>query len=197
MPGMGAAPPPAAAAAGKKPSRRSRPVPPERYCRVRKAQAKLAAARATGRAGHRQGRAGRREGRGDRAEHHRPGLAADGDPQRQAAVLYNPQQVLSEDLLVIATELTDDRWGSTPIYGLVRADDDPRPKTPAALILLAHQAPRPPRRPPRTAGTPRKSRATGSSWRWPMPGTPRVWWRLDSPQTLSSGWLLSSTVPVA
>ena len=26
-------------------------------------------------------------------------------------------------------------------------------------------------------------------------GAPRVWWRLDSPQMLSSGWLLSSTVP--
>jgi hypothetical protein len=27
------------------------------------------------------------------------------------------------------------------------------------------------------------------------PGTPRVWWRLDSPQMLWSGWPLSSTVP--
>jgi len=26
-------------------------------------------------------------------------------------------------------------------------------------------------------------------------GTPRVWWRLDSPQMLWSGWPLSSTVP--
>jgi hypothetical protein len=26
-------------------------------------------------------------------------------------------------------------------------------------------------------------------------GAPRVWWRLDSPQMLWSGWLLSSTVP--
>jgi hypothetical protein len=26
-------------------------------------------------------------------------------------------------------------------------------------------------------------------------GAPRVWWRLDSPQMLLSGWLLSSTVP--
>lgn len=27
------------------------------------------------------------------------------------------------------------------------------------------------------------------------PGAPRVWWRLDSPQMLWSGWPLSSTVP--
>jgi hypothetical protein len=27
------------------------------------------------------------------------------------------------------------------------------------------------------------------------PGAPRVWWRLDSPQMLWSGWSLSSTVP--
>ena len=26
-------------------------------------------------------------------------------------------------------------------------------------------------------------------------GAPRVWWRLDSPQMLWSGWPLSSTVP--
>ena len=28
-----------------------------------------------------------------------------------------------------------------------------------------------------------------------MTGAPRVWWRLDSPQMLWSGWPLSSTVP--
>ena len=29
----------------------------------------------------------------------------------------------------------------------------------------------------------------------PRRGAPRVWWRLDSPQMLWSGWPLSSTVP--
>jgi hypothetical protein len=36
------------------------------------------------------------------------------------------------------------------------------------------------------------ARALGYS---PVIGTPRVWWRLDSPQMLLSGWPLSSTVP--
>ena len=30
---------------------------------------------------------------------------------------------------------------------------------------------------------------------WALDGAPRVWWRLDSPQMLWSGWPLSSTVP--
>ena len=36
---------------------------------------------------------------------------------------------------------------------------------------------------------------TGQRWTRLAFGAPRVWWRLDSPQMLWSGWPLSSTVP--
>ena len=105
----------AAAAAGKKPGGRGRPVPPERYCRVRKAQAKLAAARA------RDAQAAARAARAAAKDAVIVRNITDPDSRLMATrngkqQCYNPQQVLSEDLLVIATELTDDRWGSTPIW---------------------------------------------------------------------------------
>jgi transposase len=126
----------AAAAAGKKPGGRGRPVPPEQYCRVRAAQAKVAAARV-------------REAEAARAA----GLAAakdavivrnitDPDSRLMATrdgsqQCYNPQQVVSEDLLVIATELTDDPTGMAWFEPMMAQAQD------AAALILAHQPPAP------------------------------------------------------
>jgi hypothetical protein len=126
----------AAAAAGKKPGGRGRPVPPEQYCRVRAAQAKVAAARV-------------REAEAARAA----GLAAakdavivrnitDPDSRLMATrdgsqQCYNPQQVVSEDLLVIATELTDDPTDMAWFEPMMAQAQD------AAALILAHQPPAP------------------------------------------------------
>ena len=123
-----------AAAAGKKPGGRGRPVPAEQYCRVRKAQAKLAAARVReAEAARKAAQAAARDavivrnitGPGSR-------LMATRNGKQQC---YNPQQVVSEDLLVIATELTDDptdmAW-----FELMMA-----PAEEAAALIRAHQPP--------------------------------------------------------
>ena len=82
---------------------------------------------------------------------------------------YNPQQVTSEDLLVIATELTDDPADMAWFEPMMAQAQD------AAALILAHQPPAPAPRshapPRRPAGTRRASRPAGSSWRWPTPGT--------------------------
>src|SRR5712664_1214976 len=125
-----------AAAAGKKPGGRGRPVPPEPYCRVRKARAKLAAARA-------------REAEDARAAAARDARDAvivrnitDPDSRLMATrngkqQCYNPQQVVSEDLLVIATELTDDPTDMAWFELMMAQAED------AAALILAHQPPAP------------------------------------------------------
>jgi hypothetical protein len=111
-------------------------VPPEQYCRVRAAQAKVAAARV-------------REAEAARAA----GLAAakdavivrnitDPDSRLMATrdgsqQCYNPQQVVSEDLLVIATELTDDPTDMAWFEPMMAQAQD------AAALILAHQPPAP------------------------------------------------------
>jgi transposase len=119
-----------AAAAGSKPG--GRPVPPEQYCRVRKAEAKLAAARA-------------REAAAARAAAERAArdavivrnitdpdsrLMATRDGKQQC---YNPQQVVSEDLLVIATELTDDPTDMAWFEEMMAQAEQ------AAALIRAHQ----------------------------------------------------------
>ena len=127
-------------------------------------RAKLAAARAREPRPPRQGRAGRRAGRGDRAEHHRPGLAADGRPATASQQCYNAQQVTSEDLLVIATELTDDPTDMAWFEPMMA-----QPQHAAALIEAHRPAPAPAHA--AAAGTRRAAAPAGSGWRWPMPGT--------------------------
>ena len=126
----------AAAAAGKKPGGRGRPVPPERYCRVRKAQAKLAAARA------RDAQAAARAARAAAKDAVIVRNITDPDSRLMATrngkqQCYNPQQVLSEDLLVIATELTDDPTDMAWFEPMMTQAED------AAALILAHQPPAP------------------------------------------------------
>ncbi len=122
----------AAAAAGKKPGGRGRPVPPEQYCRVRKAQAKLAAARVREAGAARKAKLAAAKDAVIVRNITDPGsrLMATRNGKQQC---YNPQQVTSEDLLVIATELTDDptdmAW-----FELMMAQAEE-----AAALILAHQ----------------------------------------------------------
>jgi transposase len=126
----------AAAAAGNKPGGRGRPVPPEQYCRVRRAREKLAAAR------DREARAARKAARKAAKDAvivrniTDPGsrLMATRDGKQQCC---NPQQVVSEDLLVIATELTDDPTGMAWFEPMMTRAQD------AAALILAHQPPVP------------------------------------------------------
>jgi transposase len=126
----------AAAAAGKKPGGRGRPVPPEQYCRVRKAQAKLAAARV------REAEAAARAAQAAAKDAvivrniTDPGsrLMATRNGSQQC---YNGQQVVSEDLLVIATELTDDPTDMAWFEPMMAQAQD------AAALILAHQPPAP------------------------------------------------------
>jgi transposase len=122
----------AAAAAGNKPGGRGRPVPPEQYCRVRRAREKLAAAR------DREARAARAAAKDAVIVRNitDPGsrLMATRDGKQQC---YNPQQVVSEDLLVIATELTDDPTDMAWFEPMMTRAQD------AAALILAHQPPVP------------------------------------------------------
>ncbi len=126
----------AAAAAGNKPGGRGRPVPPEQYCRVRRAREKLAAAR------DREARAARKAAQAAAKDAvivrniTDPGsrLMATRDGKQQC---YNPQQVVSEDLLVIATELTDDPTDMAWFEPMMTRAQD------AAALILAHQPPVP------------------------------------------------------
>jgi transposase len=119
-----------AAAAGARPGGRGRPVPPEQYCRVRKAQAKLAAARA------REAEAARKAAKDAVIVRN----ITDPDSRLMATrngwqQCYNPQQVVSEDLLVIATELTDDPTDMAWFEPMMAQAQD------AAALILAHQPP--------------------------------------------------------
>jgi transposase len=123
-----------AAAAGPRPG--GRPVPPERYCRVRRAQAKLAAARA------REGEAAARAAAAAARDAVIVRNITDPDSRLMATrngrqQCYNPQQVVSEDLLVIATELTGDPTGMAWFGPMMdRAGN-------AAALILAHRPPAP------------------------------------------------------
>ena len=126
----------AAAAAGKRPGGRGRPVPPEQYCRVRKAGEKLAAARAReAAAAEKAAQAAARDAvivrnitdPGSR-------LMATRNGKQQC---YNPQQVVSEDLLVIATELTDDPTDMAWFEPMMAQAED------AAALIAAHRPPAP------------------------------------------------------
>ena len=126
----------AAAAAGKKPGGRGRPVPPEQYCRVRKAQAKLAAARV------REAEAAARAAQAAAKDAVIVRNITDPDSRLMSTrngsqQCYNPQQVVSEDNLVIATELTDDPAGMAWFEPMMAQAQD------AAALILAHQPPAP------------------------------------------------------
>ncbi|HWM98531.1 MAG TPA: transposase [Streptosporangiaceae bacterium] len=122
----------AAAAAGKKPGGRGRPVPPEQYCRVRKAQAKLNAAwaREAG-AAVKAAQAAAKDAvivRNITDPDSRLMATRDGSQQ-----CYNPQQVVSQDLLVIATELTGDPTDMAWFEPMMAQAEE------AAALILAHQ----------------------------------------------------------
>jgi transposase len=126
----------AAAAAGLKPGRRGRPVPPEQYCRVRQAQAKLAAARV------RETQAAAKAAARDARDAVIVRNITDPDSRLMATrngkqQCYNPQQVTSGDLLVIATELTDDPTDMAWFEPMMAQAED------AAALILAHQPPAP------------------------------------------------------
>jgi transposase len=123
-------------AAGKTAGRRRRPVPPAAYCRVRKAGEKLAAAQAReAAAAQKAAQAAARDAvivrnitdPGSR-------LMATRNGKQQC---YNPQQVVSEDLLVIATELTDDPTDMAWLEPMMARAED------AAALIAAHQPPAP------------------------------------------------------
>ncbi len=126
----------AAAAAGARAGKGGRPVPPEQYCRVRKAEAKLAAARAR--------EAGAAEKAAAKAAKDAVIVRNVTDPDSRLMATregkqqcYNPQQVVSEDLLVIATELTDDPTDMAWFEEMMAQAEQ------AAALIRAHQPPPP------------------------------------------------------
>jgi transposase len=138
----------AAAAAGKKPGGRGRPVPAEQYCRVRKAQAQLAAARA------REAAAAARAAQAAARDAVIVRNITDPDSRLMATrngkqQCYNPQQVVSQDLLVIATELTDDPTDMAWFEPMMDQAQD------AAALILAHQPPAPAAPAPDSGDAPR------------------------------------------
>jgi len=138
----------AAAAAGKKPGGRGRPVPPGQYCRVRKAQAKLAAARV------REAEAARKAAQAAARDAVIVRNITDPDSRLMATrngsrQCYNPQQVVSEDLLVIATELTGDPTDMAWFEPMMAQAQD------AAALILAHRPPPPAAPAPDSGDAPR------------------------------------------
>ena len=112
-----------------------KPVPPGQYCRVREAQAKLAAARERGAKAAAKA-AARAQGAVIVRNITDPDsrLMATGNGKQQC---YNPQQVVSEDLLVIATELTDDPTDMAWFEPMMAQAQD------AAALIGAHRSPAP------------------------------------------------------
>jgi len=117
-------------AAGKTAGRRGRPAPPQAYCRVRKAEAKLTAAQA------------REAAAAEKAAQDAVIVRNITDPDSRLMATrngkqqcYNPQQVVSEDLLVIATELTDDPTDMAWFEPMMARAED------AAALIRAHQPP--------------------------------------------------------
>ena len=124
------------AAAGARPGGGGRPVPPEQYCRVRKAQAKLAAARV------REAGAARKATQDAAKDAVIVRNITDPDSRLMATrngkqQCCNPQQVVSEDLLVIAAELTDDPTDMAWFEPMMDQAQG------AAALILAHQPPAP------------------------------------------------------
>ena len=139
-----------------------RPVPPEQYCRVRKAQAKLAAARA------REAGAARKAAQAAAKDAVIVRNVTDPDSRLMATrngkqQCYNPQQVVSEDLLVIATELTDDPTDMAWFEPMMDQAQD------AAALILAHQPPA-----PRSARPGQRDRAGAGRCRVPVPAQPHL-----------------------
>ena len=135
------------AAAGARPGGGGRPVPPEQYCRVRKAQAKLAAARV------REAGAARKAAQAAGRDAVIVRNITDPDSRLMATrngkqQCYNPQQVVSADLLVIATELTDDPTDMAWFEPMMDQAQD------AAAVILAHQPPAPAAPAPASEDTP-------------------------------------------
>jgi transposase len=139
----------AAAAAGVKPGSRGRPVPPEQYCRVRAAEAKLAAARVRdAEAAARAAQAAARDAvivRNITDPDSRLMATRNGKQQ-----CYNGQQVTSEDLLVIATELTDDPTDMAWFEPMMAQAQQ------AAALILACQPPAPAAPAPGSGDAPRE-----------------------------------------
>jgi transposase len=122
------------AGAGARPG--GRPVPPEQYCRVREAGAKLAAARVR--------EAAAATAAAERAARDAVIVRNITDPDSRlmatrdgAQQCYNPQQVVSEDLLVIATELTNDPTDMAWFEPMMAQAEQ------AAALIRAHQPPPP------------------------------------------------------
>ena len=140
-----------AAAAGTRPG--GRPVPPEQYCRVRVAQAKLAAARA------REAAAAAKAAARAATDAVIVRNITDPDSRLMAArngkqQCCNPQQVVTGDLLVIATELTDDPTDMAWFEPMMTQAGQ------AAALILAHQPPAPPAPAP-DSGDPPQGPASG------------------------------------
>ena len=111
-------------------------MPPEQYCRVRKAEAKLAAAEA------REAAAARKAARAAARDAVIVRNITDPDSRLMATrngkqQCYNPQQVVSEDNLVIATELTDDPTDMAWFEPMMAQAEQ------AAALILAHKPPAP------------------------------------------------------
>ena len=123
-------------AAGRTAGRRGRPAPPEAYCRVRAAEAKLAAAQM------REAQAARKAAAADPAGTVIVRNITDPDSRLMTTrngtqQCYNGQQVTSEDNLVIATELTDDPTDMAWFEPMMAQAGD------AAALIRAHQPPAP------------------------------------------------------
>jgi hypothetical protein len=124
----------AAAAAGRRPKGQA-PVPPEQYCRVRAARARLD--RAVAAQARREAAAGTGQ---DEQEPVRRNIT-DPDsrlmPVRGGTFIqgYNAQNVCSEDGLVIATELTNEPVDAPWFEPMMRAAEA------AAALIAAHQPP--------------------------------------------------------
>ena len=131
------------------------PVPAEDYCRVREAREALERARARDAARQAAGDAGnsKKKKRRERAQRNVTDPGSRLVPVRGGGFLqgYNPQNVTSEDGLVIATRLTstpgDVQWYEPMIAGA--------------------------RRPPRSWPPPAAREQGRSAWPWPTPATSR------------------------
>jgi transposase len=125
-----------AAVAGDRARPGGRPVPPEQYCRVRAAGAKLAAARVREAAAAKKAAARAAKDAVIVRNITDPDsrLMATRDGKQQC---YNPQQVTSEDLLIIATELTDDPTDMAWFEPMMAQAGQ------AAALIRAHQPPPP------------------------------------------------------
>jgi transposase len=119
-----------AAAAGRRMPPGPRPQPPERYCRVREAEAKLAAARAA-----EAERKAAEQDKGPRPVRNITDPDSRLMPVRGGGFIqgYNAQNMTSEDGLIIATELTEDPVDSPWFEPMLSRAQD------AAALIQAHR----------------------------------------------------------